>query len=50
MKKNYEAPILELVAFLSDAAISGNWSAEVPEDPAIVSKLWNDGELGWNWT
>lgn len=51
MKKIYEAPVLEFVAFLSDVAISANWSAEVPEEPAINSTPWNDGELGWGgWT
>ncbi len=43
MKKLYEAPILELLAFCSNAAIGNE---ELLEDPNN-SKPWNDGELGW---
>ena len=46
MKKNYDAPVLELLAYCSVSAIGGDWN-EAEEEPGISSKPWNDGELGW---
>ena len=46
MKKNYDAPILELLAFASDTAIGTEWN-DLTEGDAINSQPWNDGELGW---
>ena len=48
MKKLYSAPSLELLAFMSDAAISATseWT-ENPDEAAINSQPWNNGELGW---
>lgn len=44
MKKNYDTPILELLVFCPDVAISA--IEDGIEDPNN-SKPWNDGELGW---
>lgn len=47
MKKYYEAPILELLAFVPDSAI-GAWSGESTyQEDDIKSMPWNSGELGW---
>ena len=49
MKKLYSAPSLELLAFMSDVAISAanKWEDGTEEDPSLNSKPWNEGELGW---
>lgn len=48
MKKIYNAPELECLAFFSAAAIGND------EDLSLIdlngSTTWNDGELDWNWT
>lgn len=47
MKKIYDAPVLELLAYCSLSPIgAGEWS-DTETDPGINSKPWNDGELGW---
>lgn len=43
MKKIYNAPVLECLAFCSAAAIG----AEIEDPEQINSALWNDGELNW---
>ena len=43
MKKIYDAPVLELLAFCSASAIGSDFEEGDPND----SKPWNDGELGW---
>ena len=43
MKKIYDAPVLECLAFCSVAAIG----AEIEDPEQITSALWNDGELNW---
>ena len=48
MKKLYNAPVLEFLAFCSATAISGDWQEEYgPDAPGINSEPWNNGELGW---
>ena len=49
MKKLYSAPSLELLAFMSDVAISAanTWQDGTEEDPSLNSQPWNNGELGW---
>ena len=49
MKKLYSAPSLELLAFMSNVAISAanTWEDGTVEDPSLSSKPWNEGELGW---
>lgn len=49
MKKIYDAPVLELLAFCPDVAIGANTSEwqETPDEDAVNSQPWNDGELGW---
>ena len=48
MKKLYSAPSLELLAYCSATAISGNWQEMYEEDASgINSEPWNNGELGW---
>ena len=48
MKKLYSAPSLELLAYCSATAISGNWQETYEEDATgINSEPWNNGELGW---
>ena len=49
MKKLYSAPSLELLAFMSDAAIgaANTWQDGTEEDPTLNSQPWNNGELGW---
>ena len=55
MKKLYSAPSLELLAFCCDQAISNSdgpqseWT-DNPDEAAINSQPWNDGELGGGWT
>ena len=48
MKRAYSAPSLELLAFCADTAISytSKWT-ENPDEAAINSQPWNNGELGW---
>ena len=42
MKKDYSAPALECLEFLSASPFSSE---------QVDSNLWNDGELGWEgWT
>lgn len=45
MKKIYDAPVLELLAFCPNVAIGATTDDEMA-DPNN-SKPWNDGELGW---
>lgn len=49
MKKVYNAPSLELLAYCSVTAISNdNWSTSYDDDASgINSQPWNNGELGW---
>ena len=47
MKKIYNAPALELLDFLSNVAIGGEWAGGPDPEDALDSKPWNEGELGW---
>ena len=50
MKKEYMAPLVKYLAFSVEETIAAapnpNWT-DNPEEQAINSQPWNDGELGW---
>lgn len=46
MKKLYSAPSVELLAFCSNTDYTGGWT-DNPDEAAVESQPWNDGELGW---